>query len=144
MLQINASIAKHRERIWCAYRTKNLYQYDSESFLTELNADLEPISEKRLVAENKNTAFEDVRLFSFGDKLLAFYTFLPFDDNGGWKWEYVVGYGEVDEESSVIKNQVSMRNLSRRVNEKIGRTKKTGPLIYSIKNCLWSQTLILF
>jgi hypothetical protein len=118
MLQINASIAKHRERIWCAYRTRHLYQHNAECFLTELNSELVPISTKKLIAENNNTAFEDIRLFSFGDKLLGFYTYFPFDQNGGWKWEYGVGYGEIDEVSGIIKKQISLRGLSKRVHEK--------------------------
>lgn len=117
MLQINASIAKHDNRIWCSYRTQHLYDYDSESFIEELDSEFETISSKRLVAENQNTAFEDVRLFSFGGKLLAFYTYFPFN-MGEWTWIYGVGYGEVDLESGMIKNQVSLRDLSRRDNEK--------------------------
>jgi hypothetical protein len=118
MLQINASIAKHRDKIWCTYQTKHLRHYNAECFLTELNSELEPISEKRLVTENENTAFEGVRLFSFGNKLLAFYNYLPFQENIGWQIKSVVGYGEVDTAIGVIRNQTSLRNLSKRMDEK--------------------------
>jgi hypothetical protein len=118
MLQINASITKHHDRTWCAYRTKHLYHYNAECFLTELNSDLEPISDKRLFAENNNTAFEDIRLFSFKNKLLAFYNYLPFQENIGWTIKYAVGFGEVDIETGIIKNQVSLRTLSKRFDEK--------------------------
>jgi hypothetical protein len=131
MLQINASIAEHNGRVWCVYRTKNLYQYDAECFLTELNADLDPISDRRLIAENGNTAFEDVRLFSFGDKLLAFYTYMPFNETGGWNWEYIVGFAQVDEETSTLKNHISLRSLSRRFNEKnFSNEKNWSPYVY--------------
>ncbi len=118
MLQINASIAMHREKIWCAYRTQHLYHYNAECFLTQLDEELEPVSDKRLIAENHNTAFEDIRLFSFNGKLLAFYNYLPFQENVGWKIEYAIGFGEVDTETGVIKNQVSLRSLSKRFHEK--------------------------
>lgn len=118
MLQINASITKHDEKIWCAYRTQHLYHYNAECFLNELDSEFEPVSDKRLIAENNNTAFEDIRLFPFKDKLLAFYNYLPFTENVGWKIEYAVGYGEVDVETGVIKNQVSLRSLSKRFHEK--------------------------
>jgi hypothetical protein len=118
MLQINASIAKHHDKTWCAYQTKHLRHYNAECFLTELNADLEPISDRRLFAENKNSAFENIRLFSFGDKLLAFYSYLPFQENVGWQIKYGVGYGEVDTEKCIIKNQTSLRSLSKRFDER--------------------------
>jgi hypothetical protein len=117
MLQINASIAKHHEKVWCAYQTKHLRHYNAECFLTELNSELEPISDKRLIAENNNTAFEDVKLFSFGCKILAFYNYLPFQENIGWTLKYGVGYGEVDTQTGTIKNQVSLRSLSKRFDE---------------------------
>ncbi|MGF7078471.1 hypothetical protein [Mucilaginibacter sp. UYCu711] len=126
MLQINASIAKHDKNIWCVYRTKHLRHYDAEYFLTELDAELEPISDKRLFAENKNTAFEDIRLLSFGDRLLAFYNFLPFEENVGWKLKYEVGYGEIDAEKGIIVNQVSLNSLSKRFHEK-----NWSPYIYN-------------
>jgi hypothetical protein len=139
MLQINASIARHQERIWCAYRTTHLYRYNAGCYLAELDNELESISDRRLIAENNNTAFEDVRLFSVGSKLLAFYTYLPFDEGGGWKWEYVVGYGEIDEETSTIKNQVSLLNLSKRFNERNGSNEKNwSPYLY--KNELFMVT----
>jgi hypothetical protein len=118
MLQINSSIAKHQGRLWCVYRTKNLFEYDSESYLEELNIDFETISSKRLTAENNNTAFEDVRLFSFDDKLLAFYTFLPLDKDGKWAWIYRIGYGEVNVLTGIIENQQSLHMISTRDNEK--------------------------
>lgn len=112
MLQINASITRHNKRIWCSYRTQHLHQYNAHCFLSELNADFEPISEKQLIADNNNTAFEDVRLFSFNDKLLAFYNYFPFVESIGWQKEYRVGFGEVDIEKGFIKNQISFSNLS--------------------------------
>lgn len=93
MLEFNASITKHKNRIWCAYRTDHLYQFDSKSFLTEFSPDLEPISIWRLIAGNGNTAFEDVRLFSTGECILAFYRYFPQNESGGWEWKYGVGMG---------------------------------------------------
>jgi len=87
MLEINASITKHENKIWCVYRTYHLYQFDSKSFLTELDHDLNTLSSIPLKSENGNTAFEDVRLFSAGDNILAFYTYLPLNENGGWDWQ---------------------------------------------------------
>ncbi|MES2425906.1 MAG: hypothetical protein V4560_02995 [Bacteroidota bacterium] len=118
MLQINASIALHQDRIWCAYRTQHLYRFNAECVLNELNNELESISDKKLIAEDNNTAFEDIRLFSFGDKLLAFYNYLPFKEKVGWQIKYAVGYGEVDTETGMIKDQVSLRPLSKRYDEK--------------------------
>jgi len=123
MLQINASIAKHNERIWCAYRTTHLYpepyyHYDSQPYLIELDNDLEPLNDIPLVAENNNTAFEDIRLFSFKNKLLAFYHYLPLVANKRWDIIYAIGFGEVELSSGIIKNQVSLRSLSKRDHEK--------------------------
>ncbi len=77
MLQINASIARHNQKIWCAYRTQHLYKRNAECILMELSNEFEPVSDKWLTAENNNTAFEDIRLFVYRDKLLAFYNYLP-------------------------------------------------------------------
>jgi len=118
MLQINASIARHHNKIWCAFRTQHLYHFNAECVLTELDSDFEPISDKMLIAENNNTAFEDIRLFSFKDKLLAFYNYLPFTEKDGWRIQYGTGFGEVDIKTGVIKNQTSLRGLSRRWEEK--------------------------
>jgi hypothetical protein len=118
MLEINASIAVHQEKIWCTYRAEHLYNYNARTMLTELDADLQLVKDLKLVAENKNTAFEDVRLFSAGQRLLALYTYLPQDDAGGWKWEPGVGVGYVDVESGIITSQVSLRGLSKRKHEK--------------------------
>jgi|GEM_PF-4543952 len=118
MLEINASIAIHQQRIWCTYRAGDLFNYDARTVLTELNSEFQPISETRLVAENNNTAFEDVRLFSAGQHLLALYTYLPYDGDGSWKWEFGVGVGYVDVDSGMIKNQQSLRGLSKRAHEK--------------------------
>jgi hypothetical protein len=118
MLQINASIALHQDRIWCAYRTQHLYRFNAECVLNELNNELDSISDKKLIAQNNNTAFEDIRLFSFGEKLLAFYNYLPYQEKVGWQIKYAVGYGEVDIETGIIKNQVSLRSLSKRYDEK--------------------------
>jgi hypothetical protein len=118
MVQINASIALHQDRIWCTYRTRNLYQFDSISYIAELNDDLEQIADRRLIAENGNTAFEDVRLYSAGSSLFAFYTYFPFDGKGSWDWVYGVGFGKIDINTGIIKNQVSLRPLSKRYHEK--------------------------
>lgn len=118
MLQINASIARHNQRIWCAYRTRHLNNFDSESYITELNENLEAISDKRLFAENGNTAFEDIRLFSVGESLLAFYNYHPLNEDGGWHWKYAVGFGVVNIETGLIKDQISLRSLSKRYHEK--------------------------
>ncbi|MDN5283944.1 MAG: hypothetical protein JWR38_218 [Mucilaginibacter sp.] len=116
--QINVSIAKHKEKIWCAYRTRNLDDYDSISELTELSNDFRPLGSKRLIAENNHTAFEDVRLFSVGELLMAFYTFLPNLAGFGYQFIYSVGFGLVDVNLGVIKNQISLRRLSKRIHEK--------------------------
>lgn len=118
MLQINASIVVHNSRTFCVYRTKNLYDYDSESYISELDIELDVIGDQRLTAENKNSAFEDVRLFSTGRDLLAFYTYFPLNDKGKWEWIYGVGFGIVDIKNGKIKNQQSLRTLSKRVHEK--------------------------
>ncbi|NNU33285.1 hypothetical protein HK413_02255 [Mucilaginibacter sp. S1162] len=118
MLEINASIAKHKGRIWCCYRTKHLFQYDSKSYITELNADFTPISNRKLTVENGNTAFEDVRLFSTGEHLLAFYTYLPRLASGKWDWIFGVGMGTLDVDKACIVKQTSLRPMSKRVHEK--------------------------
>lgn len=117
MLQINASVVLHQDKYWCAYRTQNLFRFNSFSFISELNEDLDPVSNKPLIAANGNPAFEDVRLFSTGDTLLAFYTYMPKTETG-WIWHFGVGYGEVDAITGVIKNQVSLRSFSKRKEEK--------------------------
>ena len=86
--------------------------------LTELDSELLLVKNLRLVSENNNTAFEDVRLFSAGQRLLAFYTYLPQDDAGGWKWEYGVGVGFVNVNSGLITGQQSLRGFSKRMHEK--------------------------
>ncbi len=118
MLQINASIARHNQKIWCAYRTQHLYKRNAECILMELSNEFEPVSDKWLTAENNNTAFEDIRLFVYRDKLLAFYNYLPLMENGEWRIQYGIGFGEVDIESGIIKNQTSLRGLARRWEEK--------------------------
>jgi hypothetical protein len=118
MFEINASIVKHKARIWCAYRTDNLYQYDAKSFISELDEDFNLLTNIKLVIENKNPAFEDVRLFSAGDNLLALFTYLPINDIGGWDWRYGVGLGIVDTNSGVIKSYISLRQYSTRYHEK--------------------------
>jgi len=117
MLQINASIARHNQKVYCAFRTQHLDNYDARSYLTELDEDLNVISDKKLTAANNNTAFEDIRLFSCGESLIAFYNYLPII-HGKWEWQYAVGFGTVDPESGIIKNQISLRHLSKRFHEK--------------------------
>lgn len=118
MLQINASIARYKSQIFCAYRTKHLYKFDSECFLSELDENLEVIVDKPLLAENNNTAFEDVRLFSYENYLLAFYTYFPTRNIGCWDWIYGMGFGIVDPETGYIRDQYSLRELSKRTHEK--------------------------
>ena len=118
MLQINASIVKHKGKVWCAYRTQHLFKYDAKCYISELNEEFDPILNKRLKAENNNTAFEDVRLFSFGDSLLAFYTYFPQISETDWLWQFGVGFGVVDLENFLITNQCSLRHLSKREHEK--------------------------
>ncbi|MES2376035.1 MAG: hypothetical protein V4553_05640 [Bacteroidota bacterium] len=118
MLQINASLAKHNEKIWCTYRTQHLFKFDSKSYIVELNNSFEPISVKKLKTENNNTAFEDVRLFSAGKSLLAFYTYFPFKPEGGWLWQFGVGFGIVNEEKGIIEKQLSLRPFAKREHEK--------------------------
>lgn len=108
--RINASIVKHEKKIYCAYRSQHLYDYNAHSYLVELNADLEIANLKRLNASNNNPAFEDVRLFSVGKLLIAFYTYLPFTE-GKWVWEYSVGFGIVDVDNGIIKHQISLKHL---------------------------------
>src|SRR4051812_34632977 len=93
-LRINASIVKHKGKIYCTCRTRHLYGFDSHSCLMELDADFKVTNVKPLRAANNNNAFEDARLFSAGDVLLAFYTYLPCVD-GEWFWDYGVGFGVV-------------------------------------------------
>lgn len=118
MLEINASITSHNNTILCAYRTDHLYQFDSKSFITELDQNFNIVSTIPLKAENGNTAFEDVRLLSTGKNLLAFYTYFPFDGHGGWKWQYGVGCGYVNTKTGLIYNQQSLRGFSKRYHEK--------------------------
>jgi hypothetical protein len=118
MFQINGSIAKHTNIIWCAYRTRHLHEFNAECYLAQLDFELNTICDKKLIAENGNTAFEDIRLFSFENNLLAFYNYLPFQTGGGWKNQYGIGYGVIDIETGIIKNQISLRGLSTRFHEK--------------------------
>lgn len=118
MLEINASIVAHKQRFWCTYRTEHLFNYDAGTVLTELDANFTPITECKLKAGNDNTAFEDVRLFSTGDQLLAFYTYLPKIEDGGWSWKFGVGVGKIDLQSGKIIDQISLRHLGRREHEK--------------------------
>ncbi|MFD2148766.1 hypothetical protein [Mucilaginibacter antarcticus] len=50
--------------------------------------------------------------------MLAFYTYFPYAPGGGWEWKFGVGLGIVDEETGVIKTQISLRHLGRRTHEK--------------------------
>lgn len=111
--KINASIVSHANRFWCAYRTDNMDKYDAKNYLTELDHKLSPISHKKLTAENANTAFEDVRLFSFDGKMIAIYTYLPGNIKDGWVFEYGVGIGIIDLETGVICQQKSLREYAR-------------------------------
>jgi len=95
-----------------------IHNFDSESYLAELDDNFELISTVKLISENGNSAFEDVRLFSFGEFLLGFYSYFPKNDQGGWDNLFGVGLGIIDLATGTIKNQLSLRFLSRRLHEK--------------------------
>jgi hypothetical protein len=118
MLEINASIICHKNQIWCTYRTDNLYDFDSKSVLSSLDSEFNPISSLPLSLADGNTAFEDVRLFSAGNNILATYTYLPKRIDGGWDWKYEIGCGYLDTISGTILSQQSLREFSTKENEK--------------------------
>jgi hypothetical protein len=108
-LKINASITRHNDSLLCAYRTGNLDEYDSRNYITEFNENLQPLSHRRLTSEDKELAFEDVRLFSLRNRLIALYTYLPGNKRDGWKFRYGVGIGEVELKTGTIRNNQSLR-----------------------------------
>ena len=117
-LKINASIAENDGRLWCAYRTRRIQEYDTAHYLTGLNENLERVGYTKLEANNENPAFEDVRLFSFQGKLLAFYTYLAGSPEMGWLWMGAVGMGIVDTHTGQIAQQQSFRCYGKRIHEK--------------------------
>lgn len=117
-LQINASLVKHKDKYYCAYRSNHLFEFDSKSFLSELDINLQPVMHRRLLSGNLNSAFEDVRLFSHNDKLFALYTHLPLVVGKGFLWQFTTGIGLVDTEKGWIISQTSLRDVSTRGHEK--------------------------
>lgn len=118
LLKINACLVLHGDKILCTYRCNHLYSYNSYTHLTNFDYNFNPIAHRLLVTEDGNTALEDVRLFSFKNTLLAFYTFLPKVREAEWNWEYTVGVGIVDLEEGKITNQKSLRKYSNQKHEK--------------------------
>lgn len=115
--KINASLASSENGIFSVYRTKNLFGYNSFSYLLKLNKKFEIISQIALKPSNNNTAFEDVRLFTVGERTFAFYTYLPYI-NGMWKWEFGVGFGTIDSEKGILTNQLSLRKYGKKGHNK--------------------------
>lgn len=111
-MNINASLVAHADHIYCAYRTDNLDNYDAGNYLTKLDRFFRPIIHIPLIGANGNTAFEDVRLFSFKNALFAIYTYLPGDADVGWTLEYGVEIGLVDLNTGVITRQKSLRKYA--------------------------------
>lgn len=118
LLRINGAIAYHKDRIFCSYRTTHLFNYNAHNILTIFDTNFSPIAHKELKADNGNTAFEDVRLFSYKGLLLALYTYLPKVSQNVWKWQYTVGIGIVDINNGVIIHQKSLRKFSTQEHEK--------------------------
>ncbi|NVO09047.1 MAG: hypothetical protein HXX16_03705 [Bacteroidales bacterium] len=118
LLKINTSIAENKGRLWCAYRTRRIQELDTAHYITELNKDIEPINHTKLDATNENPVFEDVRLFSFQDNLLAFYTYLAGSPEMGWLWMCAVGMGIIDTQTGRITQQQSFRCYGKRIHEK--------------------------
>ena len=117
-LKINASIAENNGRLWCAYRTRRIQEFDTAHYITELNSNIEPINHTKLDANNENPVFEDVRLFSFQGNLLAFYTYLAGCPEMGWLWMCAVGMGIIDTQTGRIIQQQSFRCYGKRIHEK--------------------------
>ena len=117
-LKINASIAENNGRLCFAYRTRRIQEYDTAHYLTELDENLEHVCYTKLEASNENPAFEDVRLFSFQGKLLAFYTYLAGSPEMGWLWMGAVGMGIIDTQTGLITKQQSLRCYGKRIHEK--------------------------
>jgi len=116
-LKINASITSYRSKYYVAYRTNFMDDFNSKNYITELDANFEPSSHISISSEDNNTAFEDIRLFEYHDKLMALYTYLP-KKNGKWVWENGIGIGEVDLQKKRLINQQSLREFANDKNEK--------------------------
>lgn len=117
-LKINASLVFHKNRLYCAYRTDHLYNYDAKNQLTELDHNFQPITHKKIIPLNGNTAFEDIRLFSFNNDLIAIYTCLPHYKKNGWKWTYQIGIGVIETDHGALTKQQNLKKHSTRSNEK--------------------------
>ncbi|MHA4895001.1 hypothetical protein ACXZ1K_09625 [Pedobacter sp. PWIIR3] len=116
--KINASIQRFNSRLFCAYRTDSLDDYDARNFLTELDENFSPLSHIPMIPENGNSAFEDVRLFIFRDNLMAIYTYLPKKDSNVWTFQYGLGIGIVDVKTGIISQQTSLRKYTKSLHSK--------------------------
>jgi len=117
-LKINSSIEQYHERYYCAYRTDHMDEYDANNFLTELDLQFQPLRHIPLRASNGNTAFEDIRLFVFRERLLAIYTYLPKTGDNSWVWHNGIGIAEIDINNGLLIHQQSLRGLAKDVHEK--------------------------
>jgi hypothetical protein len=130
--KLNASLVKHGNRYFCAYRSDHMHRLNPRNYLTELDKNLNPISHIRLTPENGNTAFEDIRLFSFNKNLLAIYTAFEKIDACHWDWKYHMEIGIVDIETGIISKQSSLKNQSLREHEKNWTPYVSGDFLYII------------
>jgi len=117
-LKINSSIVRYQDRFYCAYRTDHMDEFDANNYLTELDTQFQPLRHIPLRASNGNTAFEDIRLFVFQDRLLAIYTYLPKTKDNGWVWHNGIGIAEIDIQNGLLIHQQSLRSLAKDVHEK--------------------------
>lgn len=118
MFQINGSIVRHKNKLYCSYRRDHIHNFDSKSYLTELDESLNILSGRKLIPLNRNTAFEDIRLISFGEVLYCFYNYLPYFKNHGWSPNYLTGFGIVDCSTGIIRDQFSFIVMTSRRVEK--------------------------
>jgi hypothetical protein len=118
MFKINGSVVKYHDFYLCAYRTAHLYQFDAKNKLTLLDTDFKPIAHRSFSLDDGNTAFEDIRLFTYKSELLALYTFLPKNADGEWDWNFTVGIGIVNWLDSKIIRHRSLRGLATQRHEK--------------------------
>jgi hypothetical protein len=130
--KLNASLVKHDNRYFCAYRSDHMHDYDPRNYLTELDNNLQPISHKRLLSENGNTAFEDIRLFTFKDSLLAIYAAFERLENSKWDDTYNIEIALVNVETGMLVEQNSLKSLSTRYHNKNWVPYISGEHIYII------------
>ena len=117
-LKINSSIVHYRDHFYCAYRTDHMDDFDANNYLTELDEQFRPVRHIPLKASNGNTAFEDIRLFVFQERILAIYTYLPKIDDKKWLWHNGIAIAEIDIQSGLLIHQQSLRELAKDVHEK--------------------------